>query len=64
VGRALRESDGELSATECAERTGLSRVSARRCLEHFTESGQEEVRLQCGTAGRPERRYAWRNRRE
>jgi response regulator of citrate/malate metabolism len=62
VGRALRESDGELSATECAERTGLSRVSARRYLEHFTETGQAEVRLRYGTAGRPQRRYAWRDR--
>jgi response regulator of citrate/malate metabolism len=62
VGRTLRDSDGELSATECAERTGLSRVSARRYLEHFTETGQAEVRLRYGAAGRPQRRYAWRNR--
>jgi response regulator of citrate/malate metabolism len=62
VGRALRESDGELSAAECAERTGLSRVSARRYLEHFTETGQAEVRLRYGAAGRPQRRYAWRIR--
>ena len=52
----FREGDG-LSATECAERTGLSRVSARRYLEHFVETGRAEVRLRYGAAGRPERRY-------
>lgn len=52
---------GDLSASECAERTGLSRVSARRYLEHFTASGLLEVRLRYGAAGRPERRYAWRS---
>jgi response regulator of citrate/malate metabolism len=58
VRRALQES--ELSASECAERTGLSRVSARRYLEHFIEAGDAEVRLRYGVAGRPQRRYAWR----
>jgi response regulator of citrate/malate metabolism len=62
VGRVLRNAEGELSATECAEQTGLSRVSARRYLEHFTDTGQAEVRLRYGAAGRPQRRYAWRHR--
>lgn len=62
VRRVLRQSDGELSASECAELTGLSRVSARRYLEHFIRTGQAEVRLRYGTAGRPQRRYAWRVR--
>ena len=61
VRRALREVDGDLSASECGERTGLSRVSARRYLEHFAENGLVEVRLRHGGAGRPERRYAWRS---
>ncbi len=61
VRRALREADGDLSASECAERTGLARVSARRYLEHFVSSGLLEVRLRYGAAGRPERRYAWRS---
>jgi response regulator of citrate/malate metabolism len=47
---------GEVSATECAELTGLSRVSARRYLEHYLGTGALELRLQYG-AGRPERRY-------
>ncbi|MBB4933821.1 two-component system CitB family response regulator [Lipingzhangella halophila] len=50
---------GEVSSTECAELTGLSRVSARRYLEFFVEAGSAEVRLRYGTAGRPERRYRW-----
>ncbi|RNL84622.1 response regulator [Halostreptopolyspora alba] len=50
---------GEVSSTECAELTGLSRVSARRYLEFFVEEGTAEVRLRYGTAGRPERRYRW-----
>ncbi len=62
VRRVLRGADGDLSAAECAERSGLSRVSARRYLEHFIETGQAEVRLRYGVAGRPQRRYAWRGR--
>lgn len=51
--------EGDLSASECAERTGLSRVSSRRYLEFLVESGKSEVHLRYGTAGRPERRYRW-----
>ena len=40
--------DDDLSASECADRTGLSRVSARRYLEHFVEVGRAEVRLRYG----------------
>lgn len=47
----------ELSATECADAVGVSRVSARRYLEHFATAGRAAVRLNYGTAGRPERRY-------
>ena len=46
----------EVSASECADRVGISRVSARRYLEYFVEAGQATVRLQYG-GGRPERRY-------
>ncbi len=48
---------GEISASEAAERVGLSRVTARRYLEHFVDTGAAEVRLQYGGTGRPERRY-------
>lgn len=47
---------GEVSAAECAELVGISRVSARRYLEHYLSTGALELRLQYG-AGRPERRY-------
>ena len=60
IERTLREADGTLSATECAARTGISRVSARRYLEHFHTSGRAEVSLRYGVAGRPERRYRFR----
>ncbi|ASU85416.1 response regulator [Nocardiopsis gilva YIM 90087] len=50
---------GEVSASECAELTGLARVSARRYLEFFVQEGKAEVRLRYGTAGRPERRFHW-----
>ncbi|MBA0049925.1 response regulator [Streptomyces sp. AJS327] len=49
--------EGSLSASECAELCGLSRVSARRYLEHFTTVGEARVSLRYGTTGRPERRY-------
>ena len=47
----------EISASEAAEAVGLSRVTARRYLEHFVETGAAEVRLRYGGTGRPERRY-------
>lgn len=56
---AVRERT-EISASEAGELVGLSRVTARRYLEHFVETGAAEVRLQYGSAGRPERRYRTR----
>jgi response regulator of citrate/malate metabolism len=47
----------EISAQECADAIGVSRVSARRYLEHFVEQGRLQVTLRYGTRGRPERRY-------
>ena len=63
VARTLRErtagGEDDLSATECAEAAALSRVSARRYLEHFVSTGVVTVRLRYGGTGRPERRYRW-----
>nr|WP_082535188.1 response regulator [Nonomuraea pusilla] len=59
VAEALREAGRDLSAAEAAERTGLSRVSARRYLEYLCAAGQAELRPRYGTAGRPEHRYRW-----
>lgn len=52
---AVRDA-GEVSAAECADVVGISRVSARRYLEHYLSAGTVELRLQYGV-GRPERRY-------
>jgi len=57
VQRALSAATDSMSATECAEAVGISRVSARRYLEHFVDIGVAEVSLRYGTTGRPERRY-------
>ncbi|WP_395311160.1 response regulator [Mycobacterium sp. AMU20-3851] len=59
TGRLVLEAVGkaeEVSAAECADLVGISRVSARRYLEHYLAAGLLELRLQYG-AGRPERRY-------
>lgn len=60
VADALRQSPGDLSAAEAAARLGVSRVSARRYLEHLVETDSAEVALRYGEVGRPERRYSWR----
>ncbi|MFD9972143.1 response regulator [Streptomyces sp. NPDC059017] len=57
VDRVLREHPEGMSASECAEAGRLSRVSARRYLEYFAETGRAEVTLRYGGTGRPERRY-------
>lgn len=57
VEAALRQAGKTLSATECAEAVGISRVSARRYLEHFAAVGRADVTLRYGSTGRPERRY-------
>jgi response regulator of citrate/malate metabolism len=59
VEQVLRDAPDGVSATECAEATTLSRVSARRYLEHFVAEGKAEVRLRYGGTGRPERGYVW-----
>jgi response regulator of citrate/malate metabolism len=59
VERVLRTAEEDVSAAECAERAALSRVSARRYLEHFVDTGAASVRLRYGGTGRPERRYRW-----
>lgn len=60
VETGLRECDADLSAAELAAQLGVSRVSARRYLEHLVGTNKAEVRLRYGEVGRPERRYAWR----
>ncbi|KEI46060.1 response regulator [Saccharopolyspora rectivirgula] len=57
--RRATEGGGDISASECADVAELSRVSARKYLEHFVATGRAEVRLRYGGTGRPERRYRW-----
>lgn len=59
VVKALQGAEGDLSAVETAARVGISRVSARRYLEHLAATGQVTQRPRYGSAGRPEHRYAW-----
>ncbi|WP_109211874.1 MULTISPECIES: response regulator [Microbacterium] len=50
---------GPISAAEAAERLGMSRVAARRYLEHLVAQGRAERAARYGTRGRPESEYAW-----
>jgi response regulator of citrate/malate metabolism len=58
VARTLKDG-GTQSAIEVADAAGLSRVTARRYLEHLVSSGQAELELKYGRSGRPEHRYRW-----
>jgi response regulator of citrate/malate metabolism len=60
VERALRAASEPMSAAECADLVGISRVSARRYMEHFLKHGKVTASLKYGAAGRPERRFEWR----
>ncbi|MFI9813347.1 response regulator [Saccharothrix variisporea] len=57
VTEALRDSPTDLSAQEVGERAGLSRVSARRYLEHLVAVGKAEVQPRYGMANRPAHGY-------
>jgi len=57
---ALRAADTALSATEVAEATGSSRVTARRYLEHLADEGSVVRTPRYGGSGRPEVEYRWR----
>ncbi|HEX6022707.1 MAG TPA: response regulator, partial [Solirubrobacter sp.] len=58
VARTLRDVNAALGAAEVAAAAGLSRVTARRYLEHLVSEGRVELELKYG-AGRPEHRYRW-----
>ena len=57
VAQALRRSHSGLAATAVAEAAGLSRVTARRYLDHLCQLGKAELTLRYGSPGRPEHRY-------
>ena len=54
---ALRSAAEAMSAADVARIAGLSRVTARRYLEHLADGGSVEISMQYGAPGRPEHRY-------
>jgi response regulator of citrate/malate metabolism len=59
VTRTLRESAEGLTATEAAAAVGISRITARRYLEHLVTAGRADRAPQYGQIGRPELQYRW-----
>jgi response regulator of citrate/malate metabolism len=59
VARTLRDAESPLGAADAAQRAGLSRVTARRYLEHLVLDHSAELELRYGRSGRPEHRYRW-----
>lgn len=55
----LRAAAEGLTATQAAADVGISRITARRYLEHLVESGLAARAPQYGQVGRPELRYRW-----
>ena len=61
VVEALREAADGLSAAQAAAALGMSRVTARRYLEHLADQRLAERRPRYGSPGRPELTYCWRS---
>ena len=57
---AVARAAGAISAAEAAERLGMSRVAARRYLEHLADEKRLDRSARYGTPGRPETEYVWR----
>src|SRR5216683_939822 len=55
--RALNRSQSGLAATAVADEAGVSRVTARRYLDHLCQLGKVELTMRYGGPGRPEHRY-------
>ena len=55
--QALARSSSGLSAAEVAQAAGLSRVTARRYLDHLCQLGRAELSMRYGAPGRPVHRY-------
>lgn len=56
---AVREAQTPLTASEVGGRCGLSRVTARRYLEHLAVEGVVTLSMRYGGTGRPEHLYDW-----
>lgn len=61
VVQALGGSRSGLTAAGVAEAAGLSRVTARRYLDHLCQLGRVELSMRYGAPGRPEHRYRLMN---
>ncbi|MFI6641150.1 response regulator [Streptomyces sp. NPDC050504] len=59
VTRALKDSATGVTAGAAAAAVGISRITARRYLEHLVETGAAERAPQYGQIGRPELQYRW-----
>jgi len=57
IAQALKRSGSGLAATAVAEAAGVSRVTARRYLDHLCQLGKAELTMRYGSPGRPEHRY-------
>ncbi|GAB4098708.1 response regulator [Sinomonas halotolerans] len=55
----LRSRDAAVSAAEVTEAVGVSRVTARRYLEHLADTGELVRSARYGSPGRPEKEYRW-----
>ncbi|WP_430294971.1 response regulator [Sinomonas sp. B1-1] len=55
----LRMRGDAVSASELTEAVGISRVTARRYLEHLADVGELTRSARYGTPGRPENEYRW-----
>jgi response regulator of citrate/malate metabolism len=63
VTAALRAAPGEaISANAAAQAAGVSRITARRYLEHLVDTGRAVRNPQYGQVGRPELCYRWTDR--
>jgi response regulator of citrate/malate metabolism len=55
--QALSQSQSGLAATAVADAAGVSRITARRYLDHLCQLGKAELTMRYGGPGRPEHRY-------
>jgi response regulator of citrate/malate metabolism len=59
--RATEDGEG-ISANAAAQAVGVSRITARRYLEHLVDTGRAVRAPQYGAVGRPELSYRWASR--
>jgi len=57
ISQALSRSRSGLAAAAVADAAGVSRVTARRYLDHLCHLGKAELTMRYGSPGRPEHRY-------